>query len=70
MSTVSTKVIITFPSLILTLNNFVLNCAHSLQIMGFAMGTICAPSYVNIFMANFESKHIFPYIKRDIFTIT
>ena len=27
------------------------------------MGTICAPSYANIFMANFEAKHIYPYIK-------
>ena len=27
------------------------------------MGTICAPSYANIFMASFEAKHIYPYIK-------
>ena len=27
------------------------------------MGTICALTYVNIFMANFEAKHIYPYIK-------
>ena len=31
--------------------------------MDCAMGTICAPSYANIFMANFEAKHIYPYIK-------
>ena len=31
--------------------------------MGCAMGTICAPSYANIFMANVEAKHIYPYIK-------
>ena len=47
--------------------------------MGCAMGTICAPSYGNIFMANFEAKHNYPYIKEmsllylryidDIFTI-
>ena len=62
--TVSTKVIITFLSLILTLNNFVFNYTHYLQTMGCAtMGTICAPSYANIFMANFEAKHIYPYIK-------
>ena len=61
--TVSTKVIITFLSFILTLNNFVFNCTHYLQTMGCAMGTICAPSYANIFMANFEAKHIYPYIK-------
>ena len=61
--TVSTKVIITFLSLILTLNNFVFNCTHYLQTMGCAMGTIYAPSYANIFMANCEAKHIYPYIK-------
>ena len=61
--TLSTKVIITFLSLILTLNNFVFNCTHYSQTMDSAMGTICAPSYANIFMANFEAKHIYPYIK-------
>ena len=66
--TVSTKVIITFLSLILTLNimiifNLVFNCTHYLQTMGCAMGAICAPSYRNIVMASFEAKHIYPYIK-------
>ena len=60
--TVSTKVIVTFLSLILTLNNFIFNCSHHLQVMGCAMGTICAPEYANIFMAQFEAKHIYPYI--------
>ena len=50
---VSTKVIITFLSLVLTLNNFIFNCTRYLQTTGCAMGTICAPSYANIFMANF-----------------
>ena len=27
------------------------------------MGTICAPAYTNIFMAEFEKQHIYPYIK-------
>ena len=27
------------------------------------MDTFCAPLYVNIFMANFELKYIYPYIK-------
>ena len=31
--------------------------------MGCAMGTVCAPSYVNLFMAQFEEKHIYPCIK-------
>ena len=30
------------------------------------MGTICAPLYVNIFMAQFEAKYIYPYILRNI----
>ena len=45
--TVSTKVIITFLSLILTLNNFVFNCIYYLQTMGCVIGTLCAPSYAN-----------------------
>ena len=27
------------------------------------MGTICAPSYANIFMDHFEKKLIYPFIK-------
>ena len=27
------------------------------------MGTICASSYVNIFLSQFEKKHIYPLIK-------
>ena len=60
--TVETKVIITFLSLILTLNNFTFNSKNYLQTKGCAMGTICAPSYANLFMAEFESKYIFPLI--------
>ena len=29
--------------------------------MGCAVGAICAPAYANIFMAQFEAKHIYPY---------
>ena len=61
--TVATKVVITFLCLVLTLNNFVFNSINYLQIMECAMGTICAPAYVNIFMAQFEKQHIYPYIK-------
>ena len=32
------------------------------------MGTVCAPSYVNLFMSQFEEKHIHPYIK-DMFLL-
>ena len=28
------------------------------------MGTICAPSYANIFMSEFEEKYIYPLLKK------
>ena len=61
--TLPTKIIRTFLALILTLNNFVFNSNFYLQIKGCAMGTICAPAYANIFMAEFEQKYIYPLIK-------
>ena len=61
--TASTKVVTTFLALILTLNNFIINCKYYLQIKGCAMGAICAPSYANIFMDHFERKFIYPFIK-------
>ena len=60
--TVATKVITTFLALILTLNNFVFNCKNYLQTKGCAMGTICAPSYANIFMDHFVKKYIYPFL--------
>ena len=51
--TIPTKIIATFLALILTLNNFVFNSKVYLQIKGSAMGTICAPAYANISMAEF-----------------
>ena len=64
--TTTTKVITTFLALILPLNNFVFDYINYLQIKGCAMGTICAPAYGNIFMANFELKYIYPYIRDKI----
>ena len=61
--TLPTKIITTFLALILTLINFVFNSNFYLQIKGCAMGTICAPAYANIFMAEFEQKYIYPLIK-------
>ena len=61
--TTSTKVITTFLTIIFILNNFVFDCIHYLQIKGCAMSTICARAYANIFMAKFELKYIYPYIK-------
>ena len=31
--------------------------------MGCTMGTICALTYANVFMAQFQEKHTYPYIK-------
>ena len=57
--TLATKGIIEFLNLILTLNNFVFNAITFLHIMtGCAMGTICAPAYANISMAQFEKQYI------------
>ena len=57
----SAKLIITFHNLILILINFIFNCSHHLQVMGSAMGTICAQVYPNIFMAKLDAKHIYPF---------
>ena len=57
-------VILTFLELILTLNNFIFNGEHYLQIKGCAMGTKCAPSYANLFMDNFEIKYIYPTTRK------
>ena len=61
--TALTKVITSFLFLILTLNNFIFNCKHYIQNQGVSMGTICAPSYANIFLGSFESKYIYPSIR-------
>ena len=54
--TAVTKVITTFLALILTLSNFIFNSNNYRHTKGCAMGTICAPSYSNIFMDHFEKK--------------
>ena len=61
--TIATKVITTFLALIQTLNNFTFNLKNFLQTKGCVMGTICAPSYANIFMDHFELKYIYPLIE-------
>ena len=43
--------------------HFVFNSNFYLQIKGCVMGTICAPAYPNILMAEFEQKYIYPLIK-------
>ena len=61
--TVATKVMTTFLVLILTLSNLIFNSKFYLQIKGCTMGTICTPTYANIFMSEFEEKYIYPLIK-------
>ena len=51
--TVSIKVMTTFLSLILTLNNFRFNSVNYKQKMECAMGTVCATSCANLFMVQF-----------------
>ena len=59
----SSKVITTFLWLILTLSNFIFNSINYLQKQGVTMGSICSPSYANLFMGYFESKYIYPMIR-------
>jgi len=47
--------------LVLYKNNFDFNSHHYLQIGGTAMGTRVAPSFANLFMANFEKMLVYPY---------
>ena len=47
--------------LVLTKNNFDFNGKHYLQVNGTAMGTRVAPTYANLFMADFEDKHVYTY---------
>ena len=59
----STRVILKFLSLILHLNNFSFNGKHYEQNKGCTMGSKCSPTYANIFMDDFENKHILPRIE-------
>ena len=52
--------------LVLTKNNFDFNGKHYLQIGGTAMGTRLAPTYANLFMADFEDRHVYTYHKQPL----
>lgn len=58
-----TTVITAFLWLILTLNNFIFNSTHYLQLAGVAMGTKCAVIYANLFMSYFEETYIYNLIR-------
>ena len=57
------EVILEFLKHILTCNSFEFNGKHFLHMKECAMGTICAPSYANIFIGKFEDTFIYPFIK-------
>ena len=61
--TVATKLITTFLTLVLTLNNFVFSSKCYLQIKGCSKRTVCGPKYANIFMSEFRERYIHPLIK-------
>lgn len=63
IKTVATNVIAMFLSLILTQHNFIFNSIIFLQIMGYAMPTVCAPGNANITTGQFEKQHIYPFIQ-------
>ena len=65
-SRIPTRMITTFLLLILTLNNFIFNGVNYLQTLGCTIGTICAPSYANIFMGRFEETQIYPRIVKTL----
>jgi hypothetical protein len=46
---------------VLYMNNFDFNGKHYLQVGGTAMGTKVAPSFANIFMADFENRFVYTY---------
>ena len=59
---ISTRVLVKFPSLVLNLNNFTFDDDNYLQIKGCVMGSKCSSSYADIFMGKFETDRIYPLI--------
>ena len=53
--------IIEILKLVLTCNNFQFNGINYLQKNGTAMGTRVAPTYANLFMADYEDKYVYTY---------
>ena len=61
-TSLSTRVIVKFLSLILNLNNFTFDDNNYLQIEGCVMGSKCSSSYADIFRGKFETDKIYPLI--------
>ena len=52
--------------MVLTMNNFRFDGNNYLQIAGTAMGTRVAPTYANIFISDFESRHVYTYPEQPL----
>jgi hypothetical protein len=59
--------IITLLDMTLNKNNFQFYNKNFLQISGTAMGTKCAPSFANLFMADFEERHVYTHTIQPLF---
>ncbi len=53
--------------LVLTCNNFKFGKDHYLDTSGTAMGTRMAPSYANLYMADFEERDVYTYANPPLF---
>ncbi len=62
----STASLMDLLDLVLTCNNFDFNGKHYVQTNGTAMGTRVAPTYANLFMADFEEKYIYTLEKQPL----
>ena len=51
---------------VLTKNNFQFNGNHYLQVSGTARGTRVAPTYANLFMADFEERFVYTHSKQPL----
>ena len=61
-----TQFLVQLLKMVLTFNNFEFNNNQYLQVGGTAMGTRLAPSYANIFMAEFETKNVYTYTPQPV----
>lgn len=57
----SNKVIIKLLEYVLTMNNFIFDSKHYLQVSGTAIGTKVAPSFANLVVAIFEEQFVYEY---------
>ncbi|KAE8597536.1 hypothetical protein XENTR_v10016501 [Xenopus tropicalis] len=63
---VPTEFLLYLLELTLTRNFFCFEKEFFLQVSGTAMGSALAPSYANLYMADFESRHLLPLLHKSI----